>query len=140
MSVSVWPEELPKPMRTGYQSQIDDARIAKNRDTGPIGWRRRWSSISRSVSLTVMVDRSLKAVFDEFYEYEVGAGSLPFWMPDPTTDGWALFTSDGKPLLTSDGTPILMAAQWLCIFGKQTPMQTIVGREFNISFSVVVLP
>ncbi len=140
MSVAVWPASLPKPTRPGYQSKINDPRLAKNTSTGPVGWRRRWSSRSRSVSLSLQVDRSQKAVFDQFYEQETKDGSLPFWMPDPVTDGWPLLTSDGSPLLTSDGTPLLMAALWLCLWGKETPVDRIVGTEFTISFSVEVMP
>jgi len=140
MTILTWPTDLPKPDRDGYQRQIDDPRLGRNRDTGPAAWRRRWSSVSKSVSLTIDVDRSQKAVFDRFYEEDADFGSNLFWMPDPTTDGWPLLASDGRPLLLPDGTPILMAARWLCLFGKETPRESVRGIRFRIAFNVAVMP
>lgn len=140
MSIAVWPSDLPKPTRDGYQSQINDPRLKKSRDTGPIGWRRRTSSVSRSVALTIQVDRELKAVFDQFYTEISGVGSLPFWMPDPVTDGWALLDPNGAPFLSSDGAPLLTPRQLLCLWGEETPQERIIGTEFTISFSVMVMP
>ena len=140
MSVAIWPEDLPKPRRDGYAAGINDPRIAKNTDAGPVGWRRRWSSHTKAVSLVAHLDRNEKAIFDNFYEYECQVGSLPFRMPDPVTDNWPLLTSDGESLLLSDGEPILMAATWLCIWGQSVPQESMVGRHFKVSFSVVVMP
>nr|WP_272212408.1 hypothetical protein [Marinicella sp. W31]MDC2878323.1 hypothetical protein [Marinicella sp. W31] len=140
MTILTWPSELPKPDRDGYQRQIDDPRGERPRDTGPRGWKRRWSSVSKSVSLTIDVDRSQKAVFDRFYEDNADFGSSLFWMPDPTTDGWPLLMPDGQPLLMHDGTPLLMAARWLCLFGKPVPSETVRGIRFKIAFNVTVMP
>nr|WP_319388197.1 hypothetical protein [uncultured Cohaesibacter sp.] len=140
MTIPSWPSELPKPTRNGYQAQRGDPRLPKNRSTGPKGWRRRWTAVSKPVSLSVQLGRSQKAVFDKFYDEDTKDGTLFFWMPDPVTDGWPLLTSDGSPMLMSDGTPLLMAALWLCKWGEATPVERIVGTEFTISFSVEVMP
>lgn len=140
MTVATWPTSLPKPLRTGYQTQILDPRLKRSAASGPPGYRRRWSSVARSVALTIDVPRADKAVFDGFYEVTTDFGALPFWMPDPTTDGWPLLTDTGAPVLDGDGTPILMSAQWLCLFGDTTPVATIQGVRFQIAFSVVVMP
>ncbi len=140
MTVAVWPSTLPKPSRADYQAQIVDPRLTKSAGSGPPGYRRRWSSVARNVALSINVPRAEKAVFDGFYRDTTAYGALPFWMPDPTTDGWPMLTSDGLPVLTGDGTPVLMSAQWLCLFGSTTPVETIQGVRFNIDFGVVVMP
>lgn len=144
MTVPVWPAELPRPERDTWNVQRQDARLKRRSDAGPVNYRRRFSSASKSVRLSVILTRDGKAIFDTFFDLTTDGGVTPFWMPDPTTDGWALTTSDGAPLLIAggpdDGKPILLAAQWLCVFGDQMPAETVVGTEFRISFSVEVLP
>lgn len=139
MTLATWPTELRKPTRSGYQAQRQDTRLAK-RNGGTPGYRRRFSSGAKQVAMTINMSRSEKAVFDHFYDTVTGAGSLPFTMPDPVTDGWTLLTADGAPLLTDQAHPIVMAAQWLCLFGEDSPVETIVGVRFNISFSVWIMP
>lgn len=138
--IPVWPSELPKPERNTWQKSPMEARLKRRNDAGPPGYRRRFSSVAKSVNLSILVDRNGKAIFDNFFEQDTAFGSKPFTMPDPTTDGWALLTSEGAPLLTSEGVPILLAARWLCLFGDQQPSEAIVGVGFRISFSVAVMP
>lgn len=140
MTIPVWPTVLPRPERNTWQKSPLEARLKRNSETGPPGYRRRFSGVPYSVNLSIVVDRNGKAVFDTFHKTTTKAGATPFYMPDPTTDGWQLFTSAGVPLLTSAGQPILMSARWLCLFGDQLPAETIVGVEFRISFSVTVMP
>jgi len=140
MTLPQWPPELPRPNRAGYQRQTDDPRLARSADAGPPSYRRRWSSVSRSVALVIDLGRSQKAVFDAFHDEVTVMGSMPFLMPDPTTDGWPVLTSDGVPILAGDGAPLLLAAQWLCLFGSTTPVETMLNVRFRISFSVTVLP
>jgi hypothetical protein len=140
MSIPIWPIEIPKPTRQGYSAQNQDPRLRKNADTGPTGYRRRWSSVARTVNLTVIVSRSGKATFDRFYNDTTAHGHKPFYLPDPVTDGWSLFSDNNVQLLTDDDRPITLAAQWLCLFGDSTPTETIKGLEFVISFSVEVMP
>jgi hypothetical protein len=61
-------------------------------------------------------------------------------MPDPTTDGWPLLDATGQPLLDGQGRPLLRAGTWLCLWGDQLPVETILGIEFRKTFSVVVMP
>lgn len=141
MTLLAYPPALPRPNRGGYQAQIEDPRIKKSAERGPPGWRRRWSSVARSVSLTTDLSRAQKAVFDGFYEEATGYGSLPFDMPDPVTDGWPMLTAEGAPMLAGDGAPILLAARWVCLFGATPPAETLVGPvTFRKSFSVWVMP
>lgn len=135
-----WPEELPRPERNTWQATPQEARRKTQPDAGPARYRRRFSSVPTLVTLSVLLDRNGKAIFDRFYGDDCKAGSRLFWMPDPTTHGWPLLTADGTPLLTSDGTPILLSARWLCAWGDQMPAESAQGVEFRKSFSVMVIP
>lgn len=139
MTVLTWPSELPKPSRRGYEAQNEDARLRRSSGGVP-GYRRRFSSSPRAVALSIDVPRSLKAVFDNFHDRAVASGTLPFWMPDPVTDGWPMLSPDGAPIVTGAGEPLLMGAKWLCLFGDAPPVETISGVRFDIAFSVLVLP
>jgi len=145
MTIATWPSELPKPDRDTWSRTDQDARRNRQSETGPpLPGRPRYSNAAKLVSLSLYLDRNEKAVFDNFFEFETRRGSLLFWMPDPTTDGWRLFHSDGSPILisggTNDGEPLLLAARWLCSFGKTLPSEAVVGTRFRISFSVTVMP
>lgn len=139
MSIAVWPPSLRKPTRSDYQSLRQDNRL-KKRSGGAPGYRRKYSSAATQVVLMVNMSRADKAVFDAFYDDVTVNGTLPFYMPDPVTDGWALLTNAGQPVLNGDGSPILLSGQWLCLFGDEPPVETLVGVRFNISFSVWVMP
>lgn len=138
--IATWPTSLPRPDREGYQQQRQDGRRTTRPDAGPMRFRRRFSSMAREVQLQLTLTRSEKAVFDRFYDEDTQGGSLLFWMPDPTTDGWDLLTHDGVPLLTHTGQRLLIAARWLCSFGQQPPVETVIGTQFRESFSVLVMP
>ena len=139
MSLAAWPADLPKPLRAPYAQERQDTRLRKAAG-GPPGYRRRFSSAARMVSLGIEVSRARKAIFDVFYDEITRQGSLPFWMPDPTTDGIFLLNEGFAPILTSNGAPMLLAAQWLCLFGEPVPVERQIGGRFEISFTVWVLP
>lgn len=139
MTYAVWPTSLPRPERNTWQSQPQDARLKRQSDAGPPGFRRRFSQAAKTVTLSVLLSRNQKAVFDRFFEADTRGGSLLFWMPDPTTDGWPMLTADGVPVLNGAGQPVLLSARWLCLFDAM-PAEAIVGIEFRKSFSVVVMP
>lgn len=136
----VWPTDLPRPFRDGYQGQAQDPRVRRRAETGPRGHRRRFSAIAQIHSLTIDVSRDQKAVFDKFHKEDTSLGTLPFVMPDPLTDGWPLLAPDGQALLAPDDEPILIAAHWLCQFGETMPVETIRGIRFRITFPLEVLP
>ncbi|SLN37956.1 hypothetical protein AQS8620_01416 [Aquimixticola soesokkakensis] len=139
--ILTWPPTLPKPERKTWQVTPQDARAKRQADAGPPSFRRRFSSVSKTVNLSLVLTRNGKAIFDRFFHEDCAEGTHLFWMPDPTTDGWPLLATDGRPLLTAEGAPILLAAQWLCSFGEQVPVETVEGQvEFRKTFSVVVMP
>lgn len=144
MTVPVWPEELPRPERNTYGAQHQDPRKQRRSEAGPPGWLRRFSSAAKIVSLSVDLSRDEKAVFDNFHQVDAAMGSLPFWVPDPTTDGWGLLNHASAQILVAggphDGEPLLLGAVWLCSFGTQMPRETITGVRFRKTFELVVYP
>lgn len=141
MTLPAWPTDLPKPVRASWSGQRQDARQRRAVETGPPGYRRRFSAVARIVGMQIDVTRSQKAVFDTFFEQTTQFGALPFVMPDPTTDGWAMLDAAGQPMLDGTGTPILLSATWLCLFGSEPPTEGIpAGTRFSISFTVAVMP
>ncbi len=144
MSVPTWPSDLPRPERNSWGAQLQDPRKQRRSEAGPTTWQRRFSSAAKLVSLSVLLTRDEKALFERFHEDDTKFGSIPFWMPDPTTDGWGLLIHTGAPALISggphDGEPLLLAGRWLCSFGSQIPRETIVGVEFRKTFDLVVYP
>lgn len=140
MTILTWPSQLPRPERDTWNLTRQDARRKLRSDAGPPRYRRRMSAVAKLVSLSILVSRDGKAVFDRFYDDETEHGSLLFWMPDPTTAGWALLGDNGVPILANKDQFLLLSGRWLCAWGDQPPSETVVGVEFRISFSVVVMP
>lgn len=138
--IATWPSTLPRPLRESWQASPQDARLKRRTDNGPSGYRRKFSSSAKLVSLSIDVGRDGKAVFDNFFADECAKGSLPFYMPDPTTDGWPLLADGGAPLLTDEGVPLLLANIWLCQFGDSVPVETVIGNRFRVAFSIAVMP
>lgn len=78
MTYAVWPTSLPRPERNSWQRQPQDSRLKRQTDAGPPGWRRRFSSAAQMVSLSVMLTRNQKAIFDRFFGDITRGGSLLF--------------------------------------------------------------
>lgn len=136
-----WPAELPRPERPSWQLTSQDARRKTQSDAGPARYRRRFSAAAKLVTLSVILTRDQRAVFDRFFHDDCAQGARLFYMPDPTTEGWALLSSDGTPLLSGSGAPLLLAGRWLCAWGDQIPVETLHGQvEFKKTFSLMVLP
>lgn len=142
--ILTWPADLPKPERNTWNAQDQDARKARQSEKGPPSWSRSFSSAATRISMSMLLTRDQKAVFDNFWRVDTKRGVLVFRMPDPTTDGWPLLASDGQPLLISggpnDGKPILMAAIWLCRFGEGVPVETVQGVHVRKTFNIVAMP
>ena len=140
MTLPSYPAELPKPLQDGYQVARGDGRIVTRNDAGPPSIRSRFSSVVDTVQFSTFLSRSQWARFERFYVEDTKRGALPFLLPDPGTDGWALLTDDGSRLLTDDGTPILLAETWLVVFGSKLPVITNKATYWTVSFEVTVLP
>ena len=141
MSYPVWPSNLDKFERSGWQQQPQEARRRSQGDAGPPRFRRRFSSVARNVGLTLVVSRANLSRFWNFYNEDCACGSGLFWMPDPSTDGWPLLTNDDQPVLTTTGRPLLLSARWLCAWGDEPPVETVnVQTQFKVTFKVWVMP
>lgn len=140
MSYPVWPSDLPRPERSSFQLQPQEARRKRGFEAGPPGYRRRFSAVGRMVTLSVILSAHQRALFDQFYSDDCAAGAALFWMPDPTRDGWPLHAIDGAPLLGAGDTALLIAARWLCAWGDTQPIETVQGIEFRKQFQIVVMP
>ena len=141
MSYPTWPKDLVQFERSGWQAHNQDARRRRQTDAGPPGYRRRFSSVARIVTLSLVTDRNGKAIFDRFFEERCAYGAGLFWMPDPATAGWELLSSAGAAMLDGIDRPLLLAERWLCTFGDEPPMESVVGDSgFRIAFSLAVMP
>jgi hypothetical protein len=137
--LATWPTELLAPLQEGFQRAKAEGRLRTPGDSGPPRVRRRFSA-GYSVPLTVIMSRSELGRFDRFVNEEIEDGSLPFLMPDPMTDGWALLDSDGNPLLTDEGQPLLITATWLCLFDQLPTPAPYAAVDWRVSMSITVLP
>lgn len=139
--IAAWPEDLPRPERASWQVQPLDIRRRTQHDAGPPRYRRRLSGVTKQVTLSVILTRDQRAIFDRFWAEDCADGSLYFWMPDPTTDGWPALTSEGLIIDVAADIPMLLSARWLCAWGSEPPVETMHGQiEFRKAFSVMVLP
>ncbi len=141
MSVQTWPEQLDRFERPGWQVQPQDSRQRRGSEAGPPGYRRRFSSVAKGVSLSIVLSRDEKAIFDNFDEVDCAHGSREFWMPDPSTHGWSMLTESGEPILVAPGVPLLLAERWLCSWGDPPPTEAMFEQvKFRKTFSIWVLP
>jgi hypothetical protein len=135
-----WPATLPRPERATWQARPQEARRRRQGDTGPPAYRRRFSAVPQVVSLSLILSRADRQIFDTFFAVDCARGAHLFRMPDPTTDGWPALAEDGTPILTGSGAPLLLSSVWLCAWGDEPPVETLEGLEFRKSFNVVVIP
>ncbi|TRD18350.1 hypothetical protein [Palleronia caenipelagi] len=141
MSYPVWPEELVQFERGGWQAAPQDGRRRSQNETGPPGFRRRFSATARRVDLALIVPQAGRARFWRFHTEDCAGGAQLFWMPDPSVSRARLLDHTGTPLLTGDGTPLLLSRLWLCLWGDQPPVESVEGDvEFRLTFSVWVMP
>jgi hypothetical protein len=138
--IQTWPTELPIPNRQNYNHGRADARLKTKNDAGPHRYRLMSSAVTDPVQLVMTLDRDQKEIFDRFYVKDTARGSLPFWMPDPTTDGWQINDENGVLLTDENDEPLLFSELWLCMFGDTTPSEVINGLRFDFSFSVGIMP
>lgn len=140
MTVAIWPAELPRPRREGYQQQLAENRLSTKRDAGPNAVRRRASSASNTVAVVFDVSADGRARFLRFWHEEIAEGASVFLMPDPTWTGVDLSDETGAVLVTDDGTIIGAEDWWLVLAGEQPPVETVIGVRYRIQMQLEVLP
>jgi len=133
-----WPTELPDLRRDSYNQQTGDLRQLSKPDSGPPRIGSKFSRTTDTVQMSVFCSLNLRARFERFYIEETRNGRMPFWMPEPGRNGWALLDNTGRQLLTETGHPILLSANWLCLFGANVPVYASISESWLISFDVFV--
>ncbi len=141
MTIPFWPDQLPRPMRQGWQKTLPDGRQSTKNDAGPPRVRRQYSSAVSPVAMTIDVSLDDRECFNRFWEIDTIGGSLPFWIIDPTLDGVPLMDELGDVLQDDAGNAILMEEWWLVLFDTQSPpAETVIGVRFRINFGLMVMP
>lgn len=101
MTVPVWPEALPQVLRFPLTQRRQSGKIRTETDTGPAKVRRRFTArVTEYPSSTIMVTGEQKAIFDAFYDDELGGGTLAFSWTDPDTRQPAMLRIKGEPEAT----------------------------------------
>lgn len=139
MALPVYPIELPRPLRDGYQFGLGDGRFKSQNDAGPYNMRGRYSTSPNTVAFSSLLDRTQLGRFEWFFNEATRKGALPFLIPDPASDLYCWLDEDGVPMLDEDGVPILTTETWLVMFDQQP---TFTPRDicWTVSFSLTVLP
>jgi hypothetical protein len=140
MTVPLYPSNLPRPLRQGFQVTFPDGRQQTQPEVGPPRTSLRFSSAATPVAMVTDLTRDQLARFWRFWSEDTSGGALPFLIADPTANDWPLLSADGEALTTGDGTPILISAWWLVVFGRQPPIEVPVGIRFRLQFSLMVMP
>lgn len=141
MTLPVWPDqELPRPLRQGFDLAFGESRLMTQNDAGPVRARRRFSAVSHPQALAFLMTRNERARFERFYFEEALSGALPFLMPDFGTDGLPVGNEAGAVLTDEAGAEVSIPAMRLCLFSAQLPVIAAQGVEWHVSFSVEVLP
>lgn len=138
----LWPAELPKRVLVdGFSQGLPDARLRSRNDAGPAAVRRRFSRVPTPFAAQIGVDPDQLARFQTFWTVDTKGGVLPFWMPDPTADGFGLHGVEGFALLTETDKPLLIDAWRLVRFGEGAPAIAPHGPvRFRVSMTLEVMP
>ncbi len=89
--MSNWPVSLPQNQFIGMTEQRQEARLFSKVDAGPPKVRRRFTAVSRYVTVMLILTGDEKITFDAFYETDLLEGILPFDWEDPVSDLTASF-------------------------------------------------
>jgi hypothetical protein len=86
MSSAVWPASLPQNLRVGdHEETPPDTVLRTEMDAGPAKARKRFSTMPRKFSGSLVMTRDQLAEFDEFFNDVIGGGALPFEWKIPRT-------------------------------------------------------
>jgi len=138
--IAHWPSRLPGALRSDFGRSFIDTRVAKKAETGPPGYRKRYSLMAMRYQIAIAVTQDQLQVFDNFYINTLNNGSLPFTMDQPELIGAFLLDEDGDPVLDDDDQPILLDIEALFLFGDEPPQTVPHGIGFKINFDLVKMP
>lgn len=85
-----WPTTLPQsPISDGYSATPQDNTIRSNKEAGPQKVRPRFTAVSDTVNMSVIVDAQQSDLLQQFYDVDCVFGALPF--------NWRNFKKWNKP-------------------------------------------
>lgn len=134
-----WPEQLPLPLREDWSRQRVDVRRQRQSDAAIMGYGRKTSAVATQITASLLLNRFQLSVFDQFWDI-CGQGVKIFTMYDPTAHDWNLLSESGSEILITDGTELMVARKLYCMWGEETPSESISGIMFKKTFGIVVLP
>jgi hypothetical protein len=139
MALPVWPAVLPQALRPNYSGAYGDGRLRSKTDAGGGKQRRRFSNAARPVRADIWIDEGQKIALDDFIDFDLVGGALPFLMFDPERDGLALIDGAGAVILDSSGAPI-GTRRYRIVQLDDIPQIASVGRRYRIGLSLFVMP
>ena len=80
--MAAWPASLPCLMHDAQETR-QDGSIRTDMSAGPQKARRRFSAVSRAVTVTLVLSPDQRSVLDTFYAETLAEGSLSFDVADP---------------------------------------------------------
>lgn len=80
--MAIWPTSLPC-MMLGATENKQDGALRSSMDAGPQKVRRRFSAVSRYVSVSITLDATQRGTLDAFFADTLAQGSLAFDGDDP---------------------------------------------------------
>lgn len=93
-----WPTELPQsPDLQGYSERPKSQVLRTSMDAGPAKTRRRFSAATREIPVRFMLTRAQAELFEQWFETDLQAGSLPFDVPQPRTGAVVSVLIAGDP-------------------------------------------
>lgn len=142
MTIPSYPSELPAPLRADYSEQSGEGRMLFRPDAGPAALRQRFAAVTDVIPFTTMVERWQLGLFDSFYFDVTKKGALPFIIPAPLTDGFAILDEDLAPLLDENSVPLLYTETMMVLFADQgLPARSQVDVEsYRVTFRLARLP
>lgn len=102
--MAVWPVDLPDyVLRDGYQEEKMEGSIRTSMDQGPAKVRKRFTAIVQNINATIFLTEAQTEILDDFYENELGFGSLSFDWVHPRTQASVTFRFVKAPAYLPDG-------------------------------------
>lgn len=140
--VPAYPAELPAPLRADYAERAGEGRAVFRPDAGPSSVRLKFASAVDEIPFSSSLERWQLGVFDRFFLETLKKGTLPFTMPSPLIDGFAILDEDGVPLLDEDDEPLLYGETMLVMFTEQgLPQRSQIDvEEYRVTFRLWRLP
>ncbi|KQS84119.1 MULTISPECIES: hypothetical protein [unclassified Rhizobium] len=142
MTIPAYPSELPPPLRADFADQSGEGRSFFRPDAGPAVPSLRFAAVSDVVPFSTQLERWQLGVFDKFYEETTKKGALPFTIPAPLIDGFAMLDENLDVLLDENDQPLLYTETMLVMFADQgLPARSQIDVEaYRVTFRLARLP